>query len=111
MLQKFLNRRSLLHIEAEAVLEEVIAHFTDTFGEEGWFFCTLYDLHDRCGVETILCPGRLSSQHLNNAAAKAPHVGVLPCSLSFDNLWGHPKRRSPDLMLLLARLFLPLVTH
>jgi len=90
VLEKFLNGDALSCFQNEAVLEEVPA-LIGYAGRKLWRTLCISDyLHDAGCVSTILDPWRLASHHLDDAAAKGPHIARFACALPFDDFWCHP---------------------
>ena len=96
MLQEDGDVRSLAWIKLETVAYEVCTDLVKGCWDWGWYTRGLNDGHYGVCIAPVLGPGRLTGDHLYDAAAKTPHI-ALRCALPMlDYLRCHPERRPMD---------------
>ena len=101
MLQEDGDVRSLAWIELEAVAYEVCTDLVERCRDWGWGARMLNDCHYGVCVASELGPRRLPSDHLDDAAAKTPHIALRRALPVLDHLWRHPEGRPMDRLVVL----------
>ena len=94
VLEKFFNCDSLVHVQNEAVFQEVSANLCYSRWESWWLSWGLDYLHYYFSVFSVLYPGWLAWDHFDYATAKWPDIRRLSSALAIYYFWSHPVGRA-----------------